>query len=158
MAFDVVWARCSALDCFNSRGFSSQRCMNIIDCVDFLLRPLLPDTHFVLRRPWRLATRAEQAIRLFRVKRSAFYGFPLLGATATASAVSYNIELFLSISVFSQGGVFVFSPLVSSFVNVVLPFLSRAYLQPRSACDVQFLMGHFWRSGWVAGQNMTSTE
>jgi hypothetical protein len=48
-------------------------------------------------------TRAEQAIRLFRVKRSAFYDFPLLGATATASTVSY-IELFLSISVSSQGG------------------------------------------------------
>ena len=103
-------------------------------------------------------TRAEQAIRLFRVKRSAFYDFPLLGATATASTVSY-IELFLSISVSSQGGVSVFSPLVS-FANVVLILFSRNHtsFSDLGHPHVQLLMGHFWRSERLAGQKMTSTE
>ena len=42
----------STIHQFEVESFSSRRCMNIIDCVDFLLQPLLPDTHFVLRRPY----------------------------------------------------------------------------------------------------------
>lgn len=55
MDFDVVWALFVLLLTIHQlkvKGLSSRRCMNIIDCVDFLLQPLLPDTHFVLRRPY----------------------------------------------------------------------------------------------------------
>ena len=103
-------------------------------------------------------TRAEQAIRLFRVKRSAFYDFPLLGATATASTVSY-IELFFSISVSSQGGSVRF--LAIGFIRECGSycfFRNHISFSDLGHPHVQLLMGHFWRSERLAGQKMTSTE
>jgi hypothetical protein len=67
--------------------------MNIIDCVDFLLRPLLSDTHFVLGRFYGERRRVPSRLSGFFVK--CIYDFPLLGATAIASTVSYNIEFSL---------------------------------------------------------------
>ncbi|KAL4921295.1 hypothetical protein BDW62DRAFT_142812 [Aspergillus aurantiobrunneus] len=61
-------------------------------------------------------------------KRNAFYDFPLLGATATASTVSYNIEFYFHFASFGiLKGVFVLSPLVSSFVHVLLLFSSQIH-------------------------------
>ncbi|KAL4755292.1 hypothetical protein BDW72DRAFT_164529 [Aspergillus terricola var. indicus] len=68
-------------------------------------------------------TRAEQAIRLFRVKRSAFYDFPLLGATATASTVSY-IELFIDFGFLSRGCV---RFLAFGFIREYGSFFSRTH-------------------------------
>jgi hypothetical protein len=104
-------------------------------------------------------TRAEQAIRLFRVKRSAFYDFPLLGATATASTVSY-IELFLSISVSSQGGCvrFLAFGFIREYGSYFFFFRNHTSFSDLGHPHVQLLMGHFWRSERLAGQKMTSTE
>ncbi|KAL5003875.1 hypothetical protein BDV10DRAFT_154534 [Aspergillus recurvatus] len=67
----------------------------------------------------------------------------------------------MSISVSLKGGVFFFSSLASSFAKVVPPFISSrncTSFSDSGLSNVQFRMGHFWRSERPAGQNMTSRE
>ncbi|KAL3472194.1 hypothetical protein BJX99DRAFT_235891 [Aspergillus californicus] len=94
--------------------------------------------------------------RLFRVKRSAFYDFPLLGATATASTVSYNID-FPQFR-YPQGGVR-FLCIWLCLQRISLLFLFE--IMPPSPTHVSgyypISSESFWRIEGLTGKKSTST-
>ncbi|RAL05862.1 uncharacterized protein BO80DRAFT_82966 [Aspergillus ibericus CBS 121593] len=112
-----------------NREHSGRHCMDIIECVVFLLRPLhqIPFLFSGGHAEIRLNDACRAGVPAFRVQKSAFYDFSLLGARQLHRPCLAN--RFLTVSV-SHGGLslflFIFHPCFCFVLRLRTCFLLRA--------------------------------